>query len=362
VAAEAGVVNQIEYHGRSYAGVSVEPYNVIRKGEIVYTKSPLKAYPYGIIKFNEGKDGIVSTLYAVYRVNKKASGKFLDYYFMPPMRVNKYLKPLVNIGAKNDMKVNNDVVLSGLLRFPRIEEQEKIAEFMGGVDNKLTSIQTKVTAMHEYKKGVMQALFSGKLRFKDENGNSYPEWEEKKLGAITSRVTRKNGDSSIHHVLTNSATAGIVNQSDYFDKDIANQSNLAGYYVVSKDDFVYNPRISQSAPVGPIKRNNLGTGVMSPLYTVFRFMEGNSKFFEMYFNTKHWHEYMRSVANSGARHDRMNITTGDFYNLPVPFPCPEEQKKIADFLTALDDKIKLEEAKVAKSKEFKKGLLQRMFV
>ena len=285
--------------------------------------------------------------------NSTADNKFLKHIYSK-------MKWITESGTIQ--RLYNDNFLKTKITIPSTPEQQKIADFLGGVDSKLTSTQTKVAAMHEYKKGVMQALFSGKLRFRDENGNPYPDWEEKRLGDITSRVTQKNGDNSIHNVLTNSATAGIVNQSDYFDKDIANQNNLTGYYVVSKDDFVYNPRISQSAPVGPIKRNNLEKGVMSPLYTVFRFKDGNKLFFEMYFNTKHWHEYMRSVANSGARHDRMNITTGDFYNLPVPFPCSGEQQKIADFLSALDDKIKLEESKLASSKEFKKALLQRMFV
>ena len=99
VAAEAGIVNQIEYHGRSYAGVSVAPYGIVRKGEMVYTKSPLRDYPYGIIKLNEHADGVVSTLYAIYAVKDKVSGKFLDHYFYHPYRINRYLKPLVNIGA-----------------------------------------------------------------------------------------------------------------------------------------------------------------------------------------------------------------------------------------------------------------------
>lgn len=140
-------------------------------------------------------------------------------------------------------------------------------------------------------------------------------------------------------MLTNSASQGIVNQSDYFERDIANQNNLGGYYVVQIDDFIYNPRISQHALVGPIKRNNLNIGVMSPLYTVFRFSEGNLDFFEYYFQTSHWHDYMKSVSNSGARHDRMNITNESFFGLPLPFPSKAEQSKIASFLTAVDVKI-----------------------
>ncbi|HEX8397836.1 MAG TPA: hypothetical protein VF644_10445, partial [Pyrinomonadaceae bacterium] len=109
------------------------------------------------------------------------------------------------------------------------------------------------------------------LRFPEFEG----EWQETELVNIASRVISKNRTNDISNVLTNSATRGIVSQQDYFDKDIANQNNLEGYYIVEKDDFVYNPRISANAPVGALKRNNLAKGLMSPLYSVFRFKEKN---------------------------------------------------------------------------------------
>jgi type I restriction enzyme, S subunit len=132
-----------------------------------------------------------------------------------------------------------------------------------------------------------------------------------------------------------------IQLQDYFDKEIANQNNLLGYYIVEKDDFVYNPRISTQAPVGPIKRNKLARGLMSPLYSVFRIKEENLDYFERYFETTFWHNYLKSVANYGARHDRMNITLEDFYNMPILLPSPEEQTKIANFLSSIDKKISL---------------------
>ena len=208
----------------------------------------------------------------------------------------------------------------------------------------------------------MQQIFSQQIRFKDDEGNEYPEWGERALGEITVRKTAKNNDERINQVLTNSATQGIVSQTDYFDKDIANQNNLGGYYIVDTNDFVYNPRISNAAPVGPIKRNHLGKGVMSPLYTVFSFTKGNIDFFERYFETVYWHSYMNSIANFGARHDRMNITGADFKGMPLPWPCLEEQQKIADFLTAIDNKIDQAWSKLEQTKAFKQGVLQKMFV
>ena len=123
------------------------------------------------------------------------------------------------------------------------------------------------------------------LRFKRDNGTDYPEWEIVKLSTISKRQTLKNKDENISRVLTNSATEGILDQRDYFDKDIANKSNLSNYFIVDKEDYVYNPRISSKAPVGPISKNKIGKGVMSPLYTVFRFNRQNNSFYECFFNS-----------------------------------------------------------------------------
>jgi len=200
-----------------------------------------------------------------------------------------------------------------------------------------------------------------KLRFKNEQGKYYPDWDKRSLNQIAKKVKEKNSGLHLSFVLTNSATRGIVGQKDYFEKNIANKNNLSGYYVVKKDDFVYNPRISVSAPVGPIKRNNLKNGVMSPLYTVFRIKENsNLTFFEYYFESSYWHKYMCSIANYGARHDRMNISSSDFFKLPLPYPCLEEQTKIADFLTSVDKRIQQLKKKKELWEAYKKGVMQRI--
>ena len=208
----------------------------------------------------------------------------------------------------------------------------------------------------------MQKIFSQEIRFKDDQGQDFPDWEEKELGKIAEKTTEKNTDTKLTLVLTNSATRGIVSQQDYFEKDIANQNNLEGYYIVQVNDFVYNPRVSTSAPVGPIKRNKLNTGVMSPLYTVFRFKKYSIEFFEHYFNSSKWHQYMKSIANYGARHDRMNIRSADFLKMPLPIPVQEEQQRIANFLSSIETKITQTKEQLEHMQTFKKGLLQKMFV
>lgn len=362
VSGEKGIVNQVEHLGRSYAGALVENYHVVERGDIVYTKSPLKANPFGIIKANKGTAGIVSTLYAVYEVKEQNDPEFWDRYFELDDRTNGYLMSLVHIGAKNDMKINNERVLIDPVYIPSLPEQQKIATFFDAVDAKLAALTAKHAALVRFKVGLMQKLFSQQLRFTRDDGKAFPEWDVRDLGDIASRCAKKNKALSHTRVLTNSAIHGVIDQRDFFDKDIANSENLDGYYIVKKGDFVYNPRISVSAPVGPIKRNDLGDGVMSPLYTVFRFHDENTDFFAQYFQTSLWHDYMKSVANYGARHDRMAITIVDLMALPLPFPHPDEQQKIANAISAMDSKIRAVVDQVTNLEAFKKGLLQQMFV
>lgn len=187
------------------------------------------------------------------------------------------------------------------------------------------------------------------------------EWDIAPLKKLANRRTERNRDGMLTRVLTNSAEHGIVNQRDYFDKDIATQGKLENYFIVKAGDFVYNPRISSFAPVGPISRNRVETGVMSPLYTVFYFKNSNTDFYAHYFKSSAWHTYMRQVGSTGARHDRMAISNEDFMAMPLPAPPPEERQKIADCLSSLDVLIAAQAEKIDALKTHKKGLMQQLF-
>ncbi len=138
VSGEYGIVNQIEFQGRSFAGASVSNYGVVENGDVVYTKSPLKSNPYGIIKTNKGIPGIVSTLYAVYKPKEITDSKFVQIYFELDSRMNSYMHPLVNKGAKNDMKVSAENALKGMVSFPKKDEQEMISLYFSTLDNLIT--------------------------------------------------------------------------------------------------------------------------------------------------------------------------------------------------------------------------------
>lgn len=192
VSGEHGCVNQIELLGRSYAGVSVKDYHVVETGDLVYTKSPLKKNPYGIIKENKGKPGIVSTLYAVYRATELGHPAYLDHYFSRDYNLNSYLQPIVRKGAKNDMNVNNSAVLSGEVLAPKIPEQQKIADCLTSLDEVIAAQKRKVEALRTYKRGLMQELFPRegealpRLRFPEFRDG--PEWREWKVGDLIETV------------------------------------------------------------------------------------------------------------------------------------------------------------------------------
>ena len=159
VSGEVGIVNQIQFQGRSFAGVSVEMYSIVETGNIVYTKSPLKANPYGIIKTNYGIPGIVSTLYAVYLPNENVFPGFVERYFENDLRLNSYLKPLVNKGAKNDMKVSDENALLGNVIFPKLEEQIAISDYFTNLDKFIQSHKDKVSQLETLKKKLLQDMF-----------------------------------------------------------------------------------------------------------------------------------------------------------------------------------------------------------
>jgi len=328
---------------------------VLEKNDILFQM----VRPYQKNNFFFNKDGffVASTGYAQMRTTNEA--QYIYQYIHTELFVNK-----VNVRCTGTSypAINSSDLSNIKISIPTLPEQQKIANFLSSVDKKIEQLRQKVSLLEEYKKGVLQQIFSQQIRFKEDDGTAFADWEVKKLGEVSDKVNSKNKNNLVNFVLTNSATQGIVSQQDYFDKDIANQNNLGGYYIVDKDDFIYNPRISKAAPVGPVKRNKLIKGVMSPLYTVFRFSKGNLAFLEYFFETPKWHKYMKSIANYGARHDRMNITSIGFQKMPIPFPSLPEQQKIANYLSSLDNKIEQVQTQLKEAEQFKKGLLQQLFV
>ncbi|WP_273420999.1 hypothetical protein [Veillonella caviae] len=169
-------------------------------------------------------------------------------------------------------------------------------------------------------------------------------WEQRKLSDIAIKIITKNQAVQYTETLTNSAEYGIINQRDFFDKDISNTENINGYYIVKPNDYIYNPRISTLAPVGPINRNKLKrTGVMSPLYTIFRVQASIALLFlDWYFASTVWHKYMLMNGDSGARADRISIKDSTFFDMPIMIPKNiDESVLIGKTLESFNDYITL---------------------
>ena len=187
-------------------------------------------------------------------------------------------------------------------------------------------------------------------------------WEQRKLGEICEKITMKNTNMDVTETFTNSAEFGIISQRDFFDHDIAKQDKIDGYYIVHPEDFVYNPRISVTAPVGPINRNKLGRcGVMSPLYSVFRPNGMDNTFLEQFFKSSYWHSFMRLNGDSGARSDRFSIKDSVFFDMPIPCPNLQEQESVGRFLYSIDNLITLHQRKYDSLVNVKKAMLEKMF-
>ena len=233
-------------------------------------------------------------------------------------------------------RLYNDNILNTVICMPSVPEQERIELFFENLDTLITLHQRKCALLFSSFQALISMMFT----------TSTFSWEQRKLSEITDKVTEKNVGLQYVETFTNSAEFGIISQRDFFDHDIAKLGSLDGYYIVKNEDFVYNPRISTSAPVGPINRNKLGrTGVMSPLYTVFRPHDIDTTYLEYFFKCGYWHSFMNFNGDSGARSDRFSIKDNVFFQMPIPIPDIDEQRKIGELLTCLDHLITLHQRK-----------------
>ena len=282
------------------------------------------------------------------------------YYFFQNVGFEKYATgsgvPTLN---RNDIHKHIESIPSNK------EEQQAIASYFTTLDSQISASTSRLASLKQMKAASLQAMFPQegetvpKIRFKGFEG----EWKTCPLYHFAKKRIEKNTKMLYNITLTNSAEFGIIDQRNFFDHEISNSENINGYYVVRDHDFVYNPRISSSAPVGPINQNKLGyTGVMSPLYLVFEINGINRDFLEIFFHTTLWHKYMFDNGNTGARFDRLAISDEDFMKMPIPDIDIEEQQAIANYFTSLDRQISLQSQRLEKLKQIKSACLDKMFV
>lgn len=288
--------------------------------------------------------------------------KYFYYYFS-----TKFYKRVMSMTAKSSVdSVRMDMIADMKIDYPSTVEQQSIATYFEHLDSLIQSTTKKIESLKQVKAASLQSMFpqegetTPRVRFKGFEG----EWSICPLKYFAKKSTEKNISMDYTITLTNSAEYGVINQRDFFDHDISNDDHINGYYIIHHDDFVYNPRVSTAAPVGPINRNLLGySGVMSPLYLIFRVNGINKDYLSYYFKTTLWHNYMKLEGNTGARFDRLSISDEQFFSMPICVPRDEkEQRAIASYFTNLDRQINLQIQRLEKLKQIKAACLDKMFV
>lgn len=308
--------------------------------------------------------GCVSPVYYVFKGEDDANLEFINL-ILSHKRFQKYLRKFANGILEIRLRTSAKDLLSRNIIIPNGDEQKNIVSYFHTLDSLISKREKEVEKMKNIKRALLEKMFPQQgesvpqIRF----GEFKEEWKDKKLGEITTKCTKKNIENCYSETFTNSAEYGIISQRDFFDHDITNAKNIGGYYIVENDDFVYNPRVSVSAPVGPINRNKLGrSGVISPLYTIFRPHDIDYGYLEWFFKGETWHIFMKKNGNSGARLDRFSINDNVFWTMPISCPKKQEQTKIAKLLQTLDNTISARDCQVTLLKNMKRALLEQMFV
>ena len=192
------------------------------------------------------------------------------------------------------------------------------------------------------------------LRFPEFSG----EWESARLSSFAKKITKKNKGNTISNILCNSANFGIIPQSEYFDRDIANSENTDTYYIVESGDFVYNPRKSVTSPYGPVnmyKGKNLG--IISPLYLCFSVKGISKEYLLNWFKGNKWYRYVYSHGDMGVRYDRVSIKDDIFFHMPINVPNIDEQEKISKILNLIDKRIATQNKIIEKLESLIKGII-----
>ena len=368
VSGEYGVINQIAFQGRSFAGESVADYHVVETDDIVYTKSPLKANPYGIIKVNKGIPGIVSTLYAVYHPLNTVAPRFVDLYFANNLRLNKFLKPLVNIGAKHDMKVNNSFVLTGTVVFPSIGEQQKLVDFFAKLDRRIEAQRKIVEALKKYKRGLSDSLFAHISQSSGckivKLGDAFDLLQNNTFSRedLTSELSTVQ---NIHYGDVLIKYGAIVNIAEdkppYIKPDIELKKFSSTSYLCDGDivfaDTAEDYTVGKATEIAGAN----GLSVLSGLHTIpcRPLIKFHPMYLGYYFNSSLFRIQIYPLVQ-GTKVS--SISKGELVKASVYVPALEVQKRIALLLYSMDCRIAMEERKNSALIMARAALLQQLFI
>lgn len=322
---------------------------ILKEKDILY--QTVRPYQKNNLYFNKVGHYVASTGYA--QIRTKNDSQFLFQF----LHTEKFVANVMLRCTGTSYPAINSTDLSSIeIFFPSLPEQQKIASFLSAVDEKIQQLSRKKELLEQYKKGVMQQLFSGKLRFKDENGKDYPDWAKVNGNILFESISNKKHNSDLP-ILAITQEHGAIPR-DLIDYTVSvTDKSIDSYKVVEIGDFVISLRSFQ----GGIEYSNY-KGICSPAYIILRPTSENVNklFYKTYLKTS---SYIKELQKNleGIRDGKM-ISYKYFSDIKLPFPSLPEQQKIANFLLGIDGKIEQVKGELVKTQEFKKGLLQQMFV
>ncbi|MBD9056254.1 MAG: restriction endonuclease subunit S [Eubacterium ventriosum] len=351
------------YFGLRATDESVKNYKVVLPNDVIYTKSPIKGFPNGIIRTSKGENGIVPTLYCVYHSIDVINPSIIQAYFESKERLDAYLIPLVNIGARNNVNITDKEFLEGAICIPKDKaEQDKIVDVLERLSNLITLHQRKCDDTKELKKYMLQKMFP-------KNGEKFPEirfkgfteaWEQRKLGEILERRVEQRQQSGEYPRLAFASGQGVIplNERKTNNREQLTKDEFTKKYLVTElDDIVYNPA---NVKYGAIDRNKCGRGLISPIYVTFTTSEIPG-FIERIVTS---HDFQQKALRfeEGTVTKRQSVNPEDFVTIDILVaPQKEEQRKISEYFDSLDNLITLHQRKCDTLKELKKYMLQNMF-
>lgn len=266
-------------------------------------------------------------------------------------------KAILNSTGATRLRIGLSELKNISLKVPSIQEQERIANFLTKVDKIIEKQDEKVKNLENYKKGMMQKIFSQEIRFKDENGEAYPEWDKRRIGDYIIEYTEKTTINNQYPVLT-SSREGLMLQSDYFkDRQVTTDDNI-GYFVLPYGYITFRSRSDDGIFV--FNENKIiEKGIVSYFYPVFTFKNQLNNYYGItYMNNYLKKDILKEIVGTS----QLVLSINKLKNLKILYPCIEEQNKIANFLSKIDLIIDKEKDNLKQLKQWKKGLLQQMFV
>lgn len=324
---------------------------VLRNNDIVFTRTGAsvgKSYLY-----NKG-DGRL--LYAGFLIKFSIINSDSYFIFQQTFRDSYYKWVHVYSMRSGQPGLNAEEYKELKLNIPSLPEQQKIASFLSKVDEKIAHLSKKKELLEEYKKGVTQKIFKQEIRFKEENGNDFPKWEKVGGNVLFDNISDKNHNSDLPILAITQDQGAIPRELIEYNITVTEKS-VKSYKVVQIGDFVISLRTFQ----GGIEYSNY-KGICSPAYIILRPIkeEVNRDFYKFYFKTSNY--ILQLQKNLEGIRDGKMISYKYFSEIKIPFPSLKEQVRISTFLSSLDKKISAVDNQISLAKEWKKGLLQKMFV